>query len=501
MRFLNGWRTRSQSTRSVEDRATGQPVSDSTFQWLYEPTAETSGDRYALVSRRSSVSQQARNAAVVHTSHPMDTPAGAADDSPAPPSQTVVPPILPTLATRQLVRNAYFQQESYLRNRLDIALGHWQTYGEWPSARLLLDGLAALDAGARFSSDQVSLLLTATLYYERGMLTALRHQDDPERTGLIVAEALTRPKHALSPETVSALLAEDPSADAWRRPLLTELQLIAAAGDNTVRRLAINALWHIENPPLAEDECETPRSVPNWIRASIAGIAVAIVGLASWFMFRPLTTASTVYLPAGAYFMLGDGGEQPLVSTDGFVIDKYEVTNRSYRFCVERNGCTEPRSVWAAGISNYYHDDAYDLHPVVNVNWEQAESYCRRRNMNLPTAEEWMLAAGAAPATGRPLAFPWGNTFDSHRTNTRDSRLLRPAETGSHSPAGDSPIGASDMAGNVAEWTATTNDGGTTYVVKGGSFLDGNDSAYLVAEREVRPDALAEWLGFRCVAR
>ena len=50
--------------------------------------------------------------------------------------------------------------------------------------------------------------------------------------------------------------------------------------------------------------------------------------------------------------------------------------------------------------------------------------------------------------------YPWGDTFDPWRCNTQDSGKPGPTPVGTYSPAGDSPVGAVDMAGNVYEWTS-----------------------------------------------
>ena len=60
-------------------------------------------------------------------------------------------------------------------------------------------------------------------------------------------------------------------------------------------------------------------------------------------------------------------------------------------------------------------------------------------------------------------------------------------------PAGASPCGALDLAGNVFEWTC---DG----VVRGGSYLNGPDELRCSARLPMHPAARDPYVGFRVVA-
>lgn len=50
--------------------------------------------------------------------------------------------------------------------------------------------------------------------------------------------------------------------------------------------------------------------------------------------------------------------------------------------------------------------------------------------------------------------YPWGAEFKVGKCNTGESRINDTTPVGKYSPAGDSPYGAADMAGNVWEWTS-----------------------------------------------
>ena len=131
------------------------------------------------------------------------------------------------------------------------------------------------------------------------------------------------------------------------------------------------------------------------------------------------------------------------VTLPAFYLDLYEVTHDQYRAFIQATG-RRPPSDWMSGR---YNPDK-GRHPVVYVNWEDANAYCLWAGKRLPTEAEWEKAARGPDG----LAYPWGNAFDASRANVNNENGST-VEVG-HYPAGKSPYGAYDLTGNVWEWTA-----------------------------------------------
>ena len=139
-------------------------------------------------------------------------------------------------------------------------------------------------------------------------------------------------------------------------------------------------------------------------------------------------------------------------------------------------------------------------HPVVLVSHGDARAYAAWLSLRtgarwrLPDEESWEKAARGTE--GR--RFPWGDAFDPGRLNSHDAGPFDTMAVGGF-PAGASPFGLLDAAGQVFEWTATAAGKGR-YYVKGGSWDDRGCGVCRPAARHSRPEGLKHILiGFRLV--
>jgi formylglycine-generating enzyme required for sulfatase activity len=195
---------------------------------------------------------------------------------------------------------------------------------------------------------------------------------------------------------------------------------------------------------------------------------------------------------AGGEFVMGAGDaqgnprERPAhrVALAPYCIDRTEVRAAQYARCVADTsgaGCTPAGAVYAPQLPvaerevydrfcNAGHPERAE-HPINCVDWFQAEAYCRWAARRLPTEAEWERAARGA--SGR--TYPWGEDPPApSRLNACGAECTTLGATmglawpamysgsdgyGATAPVGSFPAGATpegilDMAGNVAEWVA-----------------------------------------------
>jgi hypothetical protein len=194
-----------------------------------------------------------------------------------------------------------------------------------------------------------------------------------------------------------------------------------------------------------------------------------------------------VLVAAGPYLF---GPRRETRTSAAFYIDKHPVTNRQYgAFC----RATQYRWPKHWETPRFNGPD----HPVVGVSAADAAKYCKWAGKDLPTEEQWEKAARGSD--GR--LYPWGDTPPVRDVACfgRDPEAEGTTPVTAH-PAGASPVGALDLAGNVWEWTATAiEDGEAFQVVKGGCYSDPAEILRADGRLEAGPKDKFENIGFRCV--
>ncbi|MBI4863720.1 MAG: formylglycine-generating enzyme family protein [Candidatus Riflebacteria bacterium] len=259
-----------------------------------------------------------------------------------------------------------------------------------------------------------------------------------------------------------------------------------------------------------------------------------------------------VTVNAGEFAMGSNLGEPDLkpehkVYLDEFEIGIHEVTNRRFEQFVKATGyrtrsevenqssCWDGRH-WTPlpGFDRLHPQgpgssiEGKAEHPVVHVTWDDAQAFCIWAGKRLPTEAEWEKAARGTD--GR--LYPWGSepAADGKTLNLGDRRGYREfhlafamvsvddghgwaAPVGSY-PAGKSPYGLFDAAGNVAEWCsawygkdyyaqspARNPQGpatGAAHVVRGGSFASFEAATRSVVRAKLEVGGRDCATGFRC---
>lgn len=250
------------------------------------------------------------------------------------------------------------------------------------------------------------------------------------------------------------------------------------------------------------------------------GALVLLTALAGWWVYRrnigagtskgedsskPVVPAGMKVVPGSEFKMGRDDGnefERPahLVRVGTFYIDEKEVSNEDFEKLVQSGQLSAPKN-WIGGKipagETYF--------PVSNVSWHDADAYCRKLGKRLPTESEWEFAARGK----EEFLYPYGNKSwqpEYSSASPSSEALGKLINVGSY-PKGASPFGVLDMAGNVAEWTASDY---TPYpnspakpdpgkkVLRGGSYSNPPEEQRTTERRWLEPQEIRDYVGFRC---
>lgn len=197
---------------------------------------------------------------------------------------------------------------------------------------------------------------------------------------------------------------------------------------------------------------------------ALAGSVLA--GLSAFASGPPVASTDMIAIPAGAFTMgsgTGPADARPAHKVDlpAFSVDKLPVTNAQFAAFLNAVGPVNSKGErlfdfddndarihqrggkWAA-------DRGFEDHPVVEVSWIGAHDYCAWMGKRLPTEAEWEKAARGTD--GRK--YPWGDSPPDKTRAQFNARYNQTAPVDSF-PAGASPYGVLDMAGNGWEWVGS----------------------------------------------
>ncbi|MCH2109546.1 MAG: formylglycine-generating enzyme family protein [Polyangiaceae bacterium] len=180
-------------------------------------------------------------------------------------------------------------------------------------------------------------------------------------------------------------------------------------------------------------------------------------------------------------------GTTPLpIEASSICLDKYEVSVKEYRKCIDAGACPE---LSQGNLLTSGRDD----HPINGVTAAAAESYCAANGGTLPQKSIFELAVRGNEGT---QLYPWGDQAPTPADIPERLCGLQATSTcplGEY-PAGRGSFGQDDLFGNVAEWVQTESgpcfiggDYSSSQEVSGFDCLTDSDASLRTGFRCVRP--------------
>lgn len=282
-----------------------------------------------------------------------------------------------------------------------------------------------------------------------------------------------------------------------------------------------------------------PFSVPTIVSTNTSTLPCNSVGQ-TWS--SPIDNMVLVCVPAGEFLMGSKETDKNVVEweipqhtvyLDAYWIDQTEVTNAMFgKFVLATNYRTDAQKTGTGWVTNilpvksmgtnmdgadWQHPlgptsslKGMDSQPVVQISWNDANAYCQWANRKLPTEAQWEKAARGTNGQ----IYPWGNGAPACYLTNFGPCTGTTTVVGNY-PAGKSPYGTLDTAGNVEEWVADWFDtnyyssridwrnpsgpaSGSRRVLRGGSWYFGQPLIRSAYRYGAGTESHSDTQGFRC---
>lgn len=219
-------------------------------------------------------------------------------------------------------------------------------------------------------------------------------------------------------------------------------------------------------------------------------------------------------LPQGAV-MIGEFNRQPAILAaypgDTFHGVKHEILIEAADYIL--TPLNDPASRFTFDGAVFTVKSGWENHPMTNVSWFGAWTYCKYYGGRLPSEMEWEKAARGSTDD---RAYPWGNELARNQANYYASRdpFENMGSFGSRTTPvgfyngktynayatlnGASPYGLYDMAGNVWQWVGDILPGFSDRFLKGGSKDTYDMDLRVWVHYSAPPMYFGPGVGFRC---
>ena len=271
---------------------------------------------------------------------------------------------------------------------------------------------------------------------------------------------------------------------------------------------ALQAIPQERKPNPQTQKSVSNKGIDKQVALSIDNELIVTLAEGIQMVFVRISTGEFL-MGTGSSSFLNDEGPQHKVHLNEYWMGKAPVTNTQYLAFVSATGKLAPR-YWKDGKI----PEGKEQHPVTNVTWDDARAFCQwatqqtGETIHLPSEAEWEKAARGP--LGR--TYPWGEQKPDKDLCNFNSNVEDTSPIGNYSPAGDSPYGCVDMAGNVWQWTSSlyqkypyragdgreVETGRKERMLRGGSWSIKDLSVRSAYRFRSYPSYADDNLGFRC---